>query len=348
MLSLGADEGRLGRRARSRIAPPWPREIPLVGFYLQTGGRRHRAAGRVLAPLRRDRQRGRDQDGAVQPLPHARRGARRGRRAAPKSASRCTPATTTTSCSTCWRRYVVRRGGAEVQVRIKRRAARPLERVDASARCELLERIHAAVAAGALTPSCSRSTRGSPTATAPSSTSRTISPAASPAATRCCAARACSRAPGAWTRRKALSPGQAEEIDRVCREHPELDDDAFVAAQSGALAGLTRTHPGSIRAPSSAATRWAIAGAPAAAAGVVPVRRAGRGAEVRHALARRHARCAARARTTAGGPTSRVTGDRDLRRLFASRWSVGVLLALLFTWSKTLEALCCRCWSRST
>ena len=33
----------------------------------------------VLAPLRRDRQRGRDQDRAVQPLPHARRGARRGR-----------------------------------------------------------------------------------------------------------------------------------------------------------------------------------------------------------------------------------------------------------------------------
>ncbi len=29
---------------------------------------------------------------------------------------------------------------------------------------------------------------------------------------------------------EALSPGQAEEIDRVCREHADLADDAFVAA----------------------------------------------------------------------------------------------------------------------
>jgi dihydrodipicolinate synthase/N-acetylneuraminate lyase len=29
---------------------------------------------------------------------------------------------------------------------------------------------------------------------------------------------------------EALSPGQAEEIDRVCREHADLSDDAFVAA----------------------------------------------------------------------------------------------------------------------
>ena len=41
--------------------------------------RRHRAAGVVLAPLRRDRQCRRDQDGAVQPLPHPRRRARRRR-----------------------------------------------------------------------------------------------------------------------------------------------------------------------------------------------------------------------------------------------------------------------------
>ena len=29
---------------------------------------------------------------------------------------------------------------------------------------------------------------------------------------------------------EALSPGQAAEIDRVCREHADLSDDAFVAA----------------------------------------------------------------------------------------------------------------------
>jgi len=28
---------------------------------------------------------------------------------------------------------------------------------------------------------------------------------------------------------ETLSPGQADEIDRVCREHPDLSDDAFVA-----------------------------------------------------------------------------------------------------------------------
>jgi hypothetical protein len=27
-----------------------------------------------------------------------------------------------------------------------------------------------------------------------------------------------------------LSPGQAEEIDRVCRDYPHLNDDAFVRA----------------------------------------------------------------------------------------------------------------------
>ena len=29
---------------------------------------------------------------------------------------------------------------------------------------------------------------------------------------------------------ETLSPGQAQEIDRVCREHADLSDDAFVAA----------------------------------------------------------------------------------------------------------------------
>jgi hypothetical protein len=29
---------------------------------------------------------------------------------------------------------------------------------------------------------------------------------------------------------ETLSPGQSEEIDRVCRAYPHLTDDAFVAA----------------------------------------------------------------------------------------------------------------------
>jgi hypothetical protein len=29
---------------------------------------------------------------------------------------------------------------------------------------------------------------------------------------------------------EGLSPGQPEEIDRVCREHADLSDDVFVAA----------------------------------------------------------------------------------------------------------------------
>ena len=76
------------------------REIPLVGFYLQPAVGGIVLPVLVLAPLRRDRERGRDQDRAVQPLSHARRGARRGRGRRRRTASRSTPAMTTTSCST--------------------------------------------------------------------------------------------------------------------------------------------------------------------------------------------------------------------------------------------------------
>ena len=79
-------------------------------------------------------------------------------------------------------------------------------------------------------PTCWRSTPASPTATAPSSTSPIIFMAASPAATKCCGGRACCE--GIWCLDPAegLSPGQMQEIDRVCREHADLGDDAFVAA----------------------------------------------------------------------------------------------------------------------
>ena len=53
--------------------------IPLVGLLPAAGGRRPPAVVRVLAALRRDPERRRHQDRAVQPLSDARRRARRGR-----------------------------------------------------------------------------------------------------------------------------------------------------------------------------------------------------------------------------------------------------------------------------
>ena len=80
----------------SPTAAPSPTSSPSIGFYLQpaVGGRL--LPLRVLAAVRRDPERRRDQDRAVQPLPDARRGARRGR-GGPRTTSRSTPATTTTS-----------------------------------------------------------------------------------------------------------------------------------------------------------------------------------------------------------------------------------------------------------
>ena len=62
----------------------------------------------------------------------------------------------------------------------------------------------------------------------PYSTWQMISPAAFPAATKCFVARACWPEPGAWDPREVLSPGQAEQIDRVHGAYPHLNDDAFV------------------------------------------------------------------------------------------------------------------------
>ncbi len=56
---------------------------------------------------------------------------------------------------------------------------------------------------------------------------------------------------------ETLSPGQAEEITRVCREHADLADDAFVAAHLQ-RAGWHDPPHGPIRQPFlQAATRWA-------------------------------------------------------------------------------------------
>ncbi len=75
-----------------------------------------------------------------------------------------------------------------------------------------------------------------------------------------------------------------------------------------------------------------------AAAGVVPVREAGRRAASSSCPRprRRWTRCCSR--TTAGGPTSLVTATEIFGGYFLAL-VVGVLLALVFTWSKTLESL---------
>ena len=75
------------------------------------------------------------------------------------------------------------------------------------------------------------------------------------------------------------------------------------------LAGLTLawTAPN----PRLEAVRAGRAGAPAAAAGLVPVRAPGRRAQVRHAVAGRHAGVRCSCPTTAGGPTPRSRPPRS-------------------------------------
>ena len=80
------------------------REMPTDRLLPADGGRRHSAVARLLDALCRPRQRHRHQGRALQPLQDAGRGLRRGRRPAPRSASRSTPATTITSSPTSSRR----------------------------------------------------------------------------------------------------------------------------------------------------------------------------------------------------------------------------------------------------
>ena len=215
-------EGRERRRAASSIARPSPREIPLVGFYLQP------AVGGLDSARR---------SGAASP---------RSRTWWRSRSRRSTATARSTSCAASSRRgaedrialytgnddHIVldlvdavraMRDGRPVTRALPRRPARPLVGLDAQAPSSCssaARRGRGARAAARSMPTCSRSTAASPTATAPSSTSRTTSTAASPAATRCCAARACSKAPGASIPDEGLSPGQREEIDRVCASTP--------------------------------------------------------------------------------------------------------------------------------
>ena len=75
------------------------RRNPAGRLLSAAGGRRRDPEREFLAALCRDRQRHRDQDRAIQPLPHPRCAARRRSRPARSTASRSTPATTTISCS---------------------------------------------------------------------------------------------------------------------------------------------------------------------------------------------------------------------------------------------------------
>jgi len=59
------------------------------------------------------------------------------------------------------------------------------------------------------------------------STRRTSSSVVSPACTRSCGGKGCSKESGVWILGKPC-PGQQEEIDRVYTAYPHLNDDEFV------------------------------------------------------------------------------------------------------------------------
>ena len=108
----------------------------------------------------------------------------------------------------------------------RRRPARPLGGVDARrGRAAATTATRRARRRGRCRRRCSRSASRSPTPTPRSSTPRTVRRLHRRASTRCCAARACSRARWCLDPHETLSPGQAAEIDRVCRAYPHLADD---------------------------------------------------------------------------------------------------------------------------
>ena len=125
--------------------------------------------------------------------------------------------------------FAVRRGGEAGDGALPRRAARPLGGLDPGAvRCS--SACKAAVRRRRDRARAARARlRASPTATAPSSTSRNDF--------RGCIAgchevlRRQGLLEGIWCldpQRDAVARARREEIDRVCREHADLSDDAFV------------------------------------------------------------------------------------------------------------------------
>ena len=219
----GASEDELIAHAQA-IA----REMPLVGFYLQPAVGGHCPADIVLAALCCNRECCGDQDCALQPLSHARRGARRGgggcsrphhplhRQRRPHLPDLVTP-------------YAVPNLGGVVTVRIKGGLLGHWS-VWARKAVELLEQAHHAAAADAVPAELL---------------------AFNSQVTDCNAAifdvannfhgviagcheilRRQGLLAGIWCLDPAesLGPGQKEEIDRICAAYPHLNDDAFVRA----------------------------------------------------------------------------------------------------------------------
>ena len=164
------------------------REIPLVGFYLQPAVGGVILGSQFLAAFCRNRQRHRHQDRTIQPLSHPRRAARGRQQRARSIASRSIPAMTIISCSisrcrsTCATTASPRGptsraaswGTGRYGPRLRSSSSRCARRRGTRTPCR---------------PTCWRSMPASPIATAPSSTSPTISTAASPAATKSCGGR---------------------------------------------------------------------------------------------------------------------------------------------------------------
>ena len=144
--------------------------------------------------------------------------------------------------------FDLRDSGVTTRGLFPRRPARPLVGVDRERRSSNSRGAGPRATRTPCRPICWRSMPASPIATARSSTSPTISTAASPAATKSCGGRDCSRASGASIPHEGLSPGQMQEIDRVCNEHADLSDDDFRRRQSC----RNGWHDASRKSPSSA------------------------------------------------------------------------------------------------
>ncbi len=180
--------------------------LPLVRLLPPARGGRPGPRRGLLAPLPRDRPGRRDQGGALQPLPDARRRPRPRRERPRRRRSPSTPATTTRSWPTCSPASSPARGSPPVRF-----AGGLLGQWAVWTRraVELLAGGQGVPADGPGAPStCSRSASSSPTPTPRSSTPATASPAASPASTRCCGGRASWPGGGAWTRARTSRRGR--------------------------------------------------------------------------------------------------------------------------------------------
>ena len=204
--------------------PRGRRRDPAVRLLPPAGGRRTRALVRFWRRFAEIDERVGDQDRAVQPLPDARRGARRGRERARDDIALYTGNDDNIVADLLtpfpFRRRRRQSAGSTADCSASGpcgRAARSDARRESSARRRRRVRPIAAAHGAALTD-----------ANAALFDVATASPAASPAFTRSCAARDCSPASGASTATRSCRPGQAEEITRVERSYPEVTDAGLV------------------------------------------------------------------------------------------------------------------------